>query len=54
MDVISTATIKPFSLRMPTELKEVVKKQAKSNGRSLNSEILVILRNSVVRERGNE
>ncbi|CNL11393.1 Arc family DNA-binding protein [Yersinia vastinensis] len=36
-----------FNLRLPNELKEKVKQQAKMNGRSLNSEIVQIVQDAV-------
>lgn len=38
------SSIKPFGLRMPPDVKAWLTKQAKNNGRSANSEIVVILR----------
>lgn len=40
--------IAPFGLRMPEELKEKVAERAKNNGRSMNSEIIQILHDSLV------
>lgn len=36
--------IAPFGLRMPAELKQQLQEQAKQNGRSLNAEIVYLLR----------
>ncbi|MGL6392548.1 Arc family DNA-binding protein [Aeromonas veronii] len=37
-------TITPFGVRMDESLKEALKRRAKSNGRSLNQEVIQILR----------
>ena len=42
-----TREINPFGLRMPVEVRELVKREAKLNGRSLNAEIVARLRASV-------
>ncbi|MDE1484302.1 Arc family DNA-binding protein [Xenorhabdus bovienii] len=39
--------ISPYSIRMPDELKEKLTKRAKKNGRSLNSEMVMILQSAV-------
>jgi len=39
-----TREINPFGLRMPAEVREMVKREAKLNGRSLNAEIVDRLR----------
>jgi hypothetical protein len=39
--------INPFGVRMPPDLKEDLEKQAKSTGRSLNSEIVERLKGSL-------
>lgn len=39
--------IKPFGLRLNTELKDVLKEKASNNGRSLNAEIIIRLRDSL-------
>lgn len=36
--------IAPFGVRMDESLKEALKQRAKSNGRSLNSEVIQILK----------
>lgn len=41
------ADIAPFGLRMQAELKEILDRQAKINGRSLNAEIVDRLRKSI-------
>ncbi|OGA47096.1 MAG: hypothetical protein A3F74_21280 [Betaproteobacteria bacterium RIFCSPLOWO2_12_FULL_62_58] len=38
--------INPFGLRMPPELRESLKREAKLNGRSLNAEVVARLRTS--------
>ncbi|EGS5619614.1 Arc family DNA-binding protein [Salmonella enterica] len=42
--------IAPFGLRMPEELKEKIAERAKSNGRSMNAEIVQILEDTVTCE----
>ena len=42
-----TREINPFGLRMPNELKEQLEREAKFNGRSLNSELVDRLRKSL-------
>lgn len=39
--------IHPFGVRMPDELKERLDREAKINGRSLNTEIVIRLKNSL-------
>lgn len=39
--------IAPFGLRMPEELKEKISNRARSNGRSMNAEIVQILQDAV-------
>lgn len=39
--------IAPFGLRMPEELKEKIAKRAKTNGRSMNAEIVQILEDAL-------
>ncbi|MDC9591037.1 Arc family DNA-binding protein [Xenorhabdus sp. XENO-10] len=39
--------ISPYSIRMPDELKEKLTERAKKNGRSLNSEMVMILQSAV-------
>lgn len=41
----------PYSLRMPDSLKEKLAERAKKNGRSLNSEMVMILQSAVDEER---
>ena len=41
----------PYSLRMPDSLKEKLAERAKKNGRSLNSEMFMILQAAVDEER---
>lgn len=41
------ASITPYGLRMPRELKEMLDEKARKNGRSLNSEIVARLQASV-------
>ncbi|SQI34935.1 Arc-like DNA binding domain [Providencia alcalifaciens] len=41
----------PYSLRMPDSLKEKLAERAKKNGRSLNSEMVMILQAAVDEER---
>lgn len=43
--------ITPFGLRMPDELKEKIQERALKNGRSMNSEIIMILQEAVDEER---
>ncbi len=40
----ATRSIKPFGLRMSDEMRAQVEERAKQNGRSMNSEIIQILR----------
>lgn len=42
-----TREINPFGLRMPAEVRELVEREARLNGRSLNAEILTQLRANV-------
>ncbi|MDE1494897.1 Arc family DNA-binding protein [Xenorhabdus bovienii] len=42
--------ISPYSIRMPDELKEKLTERAKKNGRSLNSEMVMILQSAVGEE----
>ncbi|AOM40585.1 Arc family DNA-binding protein [Xenorhabdus hominickii] len=42
--------ISPYSIRMPDELKEALTERAKRNGRSLNSEMVMILQSAVDEE----
>lgn len=44
-------TIKPYSLRMPPELKEILQSLAKENGRSLNAEMIQRLKESIKNEK---
>ena len=39
--------IHPFGVRMPSELKERIDREAKINGRSLNTEIVIRLKSSL-------
>ncbi|QDI12565.1 Arc family DNA-binding protein [Serratia marcescens] len=39
--------IAPFGLRMPDDLRQAVQEQAQANGRSMNSEIIEIISNSL-------
>ncbi|MBC8949380.1 Arc family DNA-binding protein [Xenorhabdus sp. TS4] len=39
--------ISPYSIRMPDELKEALTGRAKKNGRSLNSEMVMILQSAI-------
>ncbi|MBI4190528.1 MAG: Arc family DNA-binding protein [Betaproteobacteria bacterium] len=39
-----TREINPFGLRMPPELRELLKREARLNGRSLNAELVARLR----------
>lgn len=39
-----TSDLKPFGLRIPLEVRQPLEARAKENGRSLNSEILQILK----------
>ncbi|MBU3825181.1 MAG: Arc family DNA-binding protein [Candidatus Oceanisphaera merdipullorum] len=43
--------IKPFGIRMQPELKELLQKLARENGRSLNSEVVQRLKESIKSER---
>ncbi|MEL5468184.1 Arc family DNA-binding protein [Serratia nevei] len=43
MNPQKVSEIPPHSVRMPSELKNWLKEQAKSSGRSLNSEIVRVL-----------
>lgn len=40
--------INPFGLRMPTDLREAIEREARINGRSLNSEIVGRLKGSLL------
>lgn len=42
--------IKPFGLRMQPELKDLLQRLAKENGRSLNSEVIQRLKESLKSE----
>ena len=42
--------IKPFGIRMQPELKELLQKLARENGRSLNSEVVQRLKESIKSE----
>lgn len=42
--------IAPFGLRMPEELKTKIAERAKSNGRSMNAEIIQILEDAISNE----
>jgi hypothetical protein len=44
--------IAPFGVRMPTELKETLEREAKINNRSLNSELVERLQRSLERQTG--
>lgn len=46
--------IAPFGLRMPEDLKEKIAERAKSNGRSMNAEILMILSTALLSEGGDD
>ena len=43
----ATRSIKPFGLRMPPEDKARIEERAKLNGRSMNSEIVQILKEAL-------
>jgi hypothetical protein len=43
--------IAPFGLRMPEELREAIQQRAKNNGRSINSEIVQILQETIDTDR---
>ena len=42
--------IAPFGVRMPSDLKEVLEREAKINNRSMNSEVIARLKNSLERQ----
>jgi len=42
--------IAPFGLRMPDELREAIAERAKANGRSMNSEIVQMLTDTLVKD----
>jgi hypothetical protein len=46
-DKMKVRDIHPFGVRMPSELKERIDREAKINGRSLNTEIVIRLRGSL-------
>lgn len=46
--------IKPYSLRMQPELKKRLQELAKENGRSLNSELIQRLKESVKNEQASQ
>lgn len=46
--------IAPFGLRMPDDLREIIQQRAKENGRSMNSEILQMLRDLLDIERADK
>ncbi|MFP2768029.1 Arc family DNA-binding protein [Oceanisphaera sp. KMM 10153] len=48
---MQTRQVKPFGLRMQPELKALLQKLAKDNGRSLNSELIQRLKESVKSEK---
>ena len=43
----ATRSIKPFGLRMSDEMRAQVEERAKQNGRSMNSEIIQILKEAL-------
>ncbi|MFB0711908.1 Arc family DNA-binding protein [Buttiauxella noackiae] len=45
-----TRNIAPFGLRMPEEIRDAIQERANKNGRSLNSEILQILFDTIHNE----
>lgn len=45
-----TRSIAPFGIRMPEELKQQLTEQAKKNHRSLNSELVMRLEESLKKE----
>lgn len=45
--MIATRSIKPFGLRMQPEDKARIEERAKRNGRSMNSEIIQILKEAL-------
>jgi len=45
--------IAPFGVRMPSELKEMLEREAKINNRSLNSEIIDRLKKGLEQQAGN-
>ena len=44
---MKTSRIPPFGVRMEKELKDLLAKQARKNGRSLNSEVVQILKEAL-------
>ncbi|MGU5658672.1 Arc family DNA-binding protein [Aeromonas veronii] len=44
---MKTKSIAPFGVRMGKELKELLAERAKKNGRSLNSEVIQILKEAL-------
>lgn len=46
-----TRQIAPFGLRMPDDLKAQVKAHAKRDGRSMNSQIVQVLKNAIEAEK---
>lgn len=41
---MQTKQLQPFSLRMEDELKKLLKERARKNGRSLNQELIMMLK----------
>jgi len=50
ISVTTSGTQNPYGLRIPEALKDLLKEKAKQNGRSLNSEMLIRLRESIERD----
>lgn len=46
--------LKPFGLRIPPEVRQPLEARAKENGRSLNSEILQILKSALQPRRSRQ
>lgn len=51
---MQTREIKPFGVRMQPELKRLLQNLAKENGRSLNSEVIYRLKESVKINHGKQ
>ncbi|HFO2534986.1 TPA: Arc family DNA-binding protein [Yersinia enterocolitica] len=43
-------TIAPMGVRIPDDMKEKIQERAKKNGRSMNSEIIMLLEHALTRE----
>lgn len=47
---MQTKQCQPFSLRMEDKLKELLKERARKNGRSLNQELIMMLKGVLAHE----